>query len=156
MNNQLPPFEKFDLNTNPTSLGVQWKRWTKRLENLFVAIKLTDENRQKALLLYYGGEELMILCETLLDTEDATYKLAKIKLDAYFEPKINITYETYVFRSMKQEEDESVDQYYTRLKSAALRCEFYDVDREVRDQIVMHGSSSNLRKKALRDDLNLT
>ena len=88
----LPEFDKFDLNAEPASLGIQWKRWTNRLENLFVAVKITDEKRQNALLLHYGGEELMILCETLLADTDETYKLAKVKLDAYFEPKINKTF----------------------------------------------------------------
>ena len=113
----LPEFDKFDLNAEPASLGIQWKRWTNRLENLFVAVKIADKKSQKALLLHYGGEELMILCETLLADTDETYKLAKVKLDAYFEPKINKTFETYMFRTMKQEED-TVDQFYIRLKSA--------------------------------------
>ena len=114
--------------------------------DLFLAIEITDEKRQKALLLHYGGEELMILCESLLAETDETYKLAKVKLDTYFEPKINKTFETYVYRSMKQEEERG-DQFYTRLKSSVIRCEFHNVDREIRDQIVMNCSSSTLRKK---------
>ena len=152
----LPEFDSFDLNTEPASLGLLWKRWTSRLENLFLAIKVTDEKRQKSLLLHYGGADLMILSETLLADTDETYKLAKVKFDAYFEPKINTTFETYNFRCMRQEDDETVDQFHTRLRSAAIRCDFHDVDREIRDQIVMHCSSSNLRKKALRDDLDLS
>ena len=113
----LPESEKFNLNTEYASLGVQWKRWTSRLENLFLAIEITDERRQKALLLHYGGVEVMILCESLLAETDETYKLAKVKLDTYFEPKINKTFGTYVFRSRKHEE-ETVDQFYTRLKSS--------------------------------------
>ena len=137
----LPEFDKFELNAEPASLGIQWKRWTNRLQKLFVTVKITDEKRQKAVLLHYGGEEVMILCETLLADTDETYKFAKVKLK---------TLETYVFRTMKQEEY-TVDQFYTRLKSAAIRCDFHDADREIRDQIVMNCSSSTLRKKALRD-----
>ena len=48
---------------------------------------------------------------------------------------------------------EAVDKLYTSLKSAAARCDFHDVSCEVKDQIIMNCSSNNLRKKALRDDL---
>ena len=108
----LAEFEKFNLNTEYASLGVQWKRWTNRLENLFLSIEISDEKRKRALLLHYCCEELMLLCESLLAETDETYKLAKVKLDTYFEPKINKAFETYVFRSMIQEE-ETVDQFYT-------------------------------------------
>ena len=54
-----------------------------------------------------------------------------------------------------QDEDETIDQYHARLKSAAMRCDFADIDRELRDQIVMNCLSHSLRKRALRDDLDL-
>ena len=53
----LPEFEQFDLNSELTSLGIKWKRWSTRLENLFVALNVKNEARQKALLLHYGGKE---------------------------------------------------------------------------------------------------
>ena len=52
---------------------------------------------------------------------------------------------------MAQENNESIDQYYTRLRSLAERCEFADSDFEITLQIVLKGSSSRLRKQALRD-----
>ena len=150
----LTDFEQFDLNSEPTSLGIQWKRWSSRLENLFVALNIKNEGRQKALLMHYGGKEFMILCETLLDEND-TYEEAREKLNNYFEPQINLAFETYRFRSMVQEDGETVDQFCTRLKTAASRCDFSDENRELRDQIVMSCTSNTLRKKALRDDLKL-
>ena len=118
-------------------------------------MNITDAKRQKALLLHYGGEDLMVLCESLLADTDETFALAKTKLDAHFEPQVNATFETYIFRCMKQEEDETIEQYQTRLMPAAKRCDFHDVKREVRDQIVMTCLSNELRKKALRSDLGL-
>ena len=123
----LPDFEPFDLNGEPTSLGIQWKRWSTRIENLFVALNIRSEVRQKALLLLYGGKDFMILCESILNDGD-TYDVAKEKLDQYFEPQVNLTFKTYCFRSMKQEEDETVAQFFARLKPAALRYEFADIE----------------------------
>ena len=80
----------------------------------------------------------MVLCETVLADPDNTFALAMVKLDSYFETKLNTTFETYVFRCMTQEDDETLDQFSIRLKSAVNRCSFHDSTREVKDQIVMN------------------
>ena len=98
----LPDFAAFDVNCEPTSLGITWKKWVSRLENLFVALDIKDENRKKALLLHYGGEQLSDIFATIAEEDDLTYKLARVKLDAYFEPKVNLTYETYNFSTVVQ------------------------------------------------------
>ena len=80
----LPDFPAFDINCEPTSLGISWKKWSSRLENLFVALDIKDEARKKALLLHYGGEQLSDIFATLEEEADVSYKLTKVKLDAYF------------------------------------------------------------------------
>ena len=44
-----------------------------------------------------------------------------------------------------------LDQYYTRLRTLSKRCDFADADFEIMLQIVLYGTSSRLRKQALRD-----
>ena len=151
----LPDFPPFDINCEPTSLGISWKKWITRLENLFVALDIQSEERRKALLLYYGGEDLSDIFSTLCEEADTTYKLARVKLDAHFEPKVNLTYETYNFRKLVQEEGESIDKFVTRLKESAARCQFHDASREIKDQVVQKCLSERLRRKALRDDPSL-
>ena len=53
----LPDFPSFDINLEPTALGVQWKKCIQRLENLFLAMDVKDTKRQKALLLHYSGSD---------------------------------------------------------------------------------------------------
>ena len=48
----LPDFPLFDTDSEPTSLGIQWKKWVQRLENLFIVLDIKDKARQKALLLH--------------------------------------------------------------------------------------------------------
>ena len=165
MANHLPDFKSFDITLEPTSLGVQWDKWIKRLENLFIGMNLGDDadSQKKALLLYYAGEDVSEIYDTLEDTS-TTYDGAKSVLTTYFKPKKNLTFEVYKFRSIKQDDTgkknvhakETIDQYVARLRTAATRCEFGDVDREIRDQIVFNCKSDSLRRKALRDDLDLT
>ena len=80
----------------------------------------------------------------------------KEKLEAHFEPKVNVTFETYNFQQLAQEQDESVDKFVTRLREAANRCDFHDKEREIKYQIVQKCCSDRLRRKALREDPSLT
>ncbi len=99
MATSLPDFPPFDTDAEPTSLGIQWKKWVQRLENLFVALDIKDKVRQKALLLYYGGAKLADIYYTLASEDDKEYQQVKGKLDAHFEPKVNLTFETYNFHN---------------------------------------------------------
>ena len=56
---------------------------------------------------------------------------------------------------MKHGENEPIDQFVTRMKQKAKRCNFADVHHEIKDQIVFNFHSDRLRRKTLRDDLNL-
>ncbi len=57
----------------------------------------------------------------------------------------------YRFREARQGSTETLDQYYTRLRSLSARCEFADAEFEILLQIVLCGFSTRLRKQALRD-----
>ena len=146
---------------NP-SLDIAWNKWTKHLENLFIAMKITEQPRKKAMLLHYAGEDVNDIYETRGDT-DTTYDAAKAILDAYFTPKKSSTFEVYNFRKLKQDDDgkrnthavEIIDQYVARLRTVGVRCEFADMNREIKDQIVLNCKSNTLRREALRDDLSL-
>ena len=129
------------------SLAVTWKKWLSKLDNLFVALGIDDTKRQKALLLYYGGDRLSEIYGTLADTGD-TYDSAKAVLNTYFEPKKNLTYEVYNFRKLEQHENEPINLFLYRLREAASRCEFTDANREIK-------KSEYVRRKALVENLNL-
>ena len=134
---------------------MNWKKWTNKLKNLFIALDIDNAKQKKALLLYYGGDRLSDIYNTLGDTAE-TYVAAKTLLDGYFEPNKNLTYEVYNFKKLYQNEDEPINSYVSRLRETDNRCDFHDIAREIKDQIVLHGKSEKLRRKALGDDLTLT
>jgi len=81
--------------------------------------------------------------ETLTDPgapereDDNVYKAALRKLDAYFTPQVNVRYELHMFRQMKQEENETVDQFVVRLSNQAANCEFgTSKNEQIRDEII--------------------
>ena len=77
------------------------------------------------------------------------YDTAKTKLDKYFSPKKNVTYEIFQFRQATQQAGESVKQFTTRLCKLAANCKFHDVDKEITSVIVQHCLSKCLRQFAL-------
>ncbi|KAL9969335.1 hypothetical protein ACROYT_G021535 [Oculina patagonica] len=70
-------------------------------------------------------------------------------------PKVNKTYEIYMFRNASQNSGESLDSYCTRLRRLAQTCEFDNEDEEIKSHIVVSCLSSRLRRRALREDMDL-
>ncbi|XP_044765401.1 uncharacterized protein LOC123321732 [Coccinella septempunctata] len=72
-----------------------------------------------------------------------------IAMDSYFSPKTNTVYERYIFRSIKQVQGESMEQFITKLKEQGKNCNYIDLDDQIRDQVIEKCSSSELRRKFL-------
>ena len=87
--------------------------------------------------------------ETLAETGE-DFATAKEKLTEYFDPKKNVEYEIYTFWQAKQNPGASMNAYHSRLRQLATTCEFEDVDKEIKLQIILSCSSQRLRRKALR------
>ena len=88
-------------------------------------------------------------------TANALFENLKTALNTYFEPKRNVTFSTYVFCQMKQEEGEGIDAFVTRLRNQASMCDFDDENRRIKDQVVFRCLSKKVRNKALADDQSL-
>ena len=53
------------------------------------------------------------------------------------------------FRELNQLENEIIDQYYCRLKQAAMQCGFENTDKEVKSQIIQKTTDAQLRNNGL-------
>ena len=148
----LPVFPSFSVRD--PAVDTRWKKWCARLENLLVGLDITDDKRKRALLLHYAGEEVNEIFDTLADT-GTDYATALIKLDGYFGPKKSTEFEIYKFRQAKQEVNETIDAYHTRLRKLCENCNFNNNDKEIKSQIIQCCSSTRLRRKALRDEPSL-
>ncbi|XP_028414345.1 uncharacterized protein K02A2.6-like [Dendronephthya gigantea] len=149
----LQPLQEFNPDADVgESLGTRWNIWIQDFEMFILASGITDEKRKRALLLYQAGKRVREIFRQIPDTGDATdYEAAKTKLHEYFQPQENRRYAVYRFRQAKQEPNETLDQFHTRLRTLAQTCSFHNADFEIEQQIITAGSSSRIRKKALRD-----
>ena len=97
--------------------------------------------------------------DTLKDTgNDDEVEPAITALTNYFTPKKNISYETLKFRELEQHAGESIDQFCTRLRKEAPRCEFGDearVEREIKTQILAKYKNKYVRTRALEKERTL-
>lgn len=169
----LPTFERFTVHGEETTAGTRWSKWLAKLENILVALDITSDARKKALLIHYGGDDVFEIVHSMTDEKKGVgatknigtdtnpeivpnaYEVIKQSLTDYFTPKKNTAYETFKFRQTSQKEDENIDAFHIRLRSAAALCEFHDVDKEILGQIIQGCTSSRVRRKALKDNLNL-
>lgn len=79
------------------------------------------------------------------------YNIAKQKLEDHFNPQKNVEFEIYKFRHAKQNSEETMAGYCTRLRHLAEYCEFQDNDREINSQIIQGCESARLSRRALRE-----
>ena len=148
----------FDCKGNSSALGPRWKKWLQSFQYFLVAKGVVNDAQKKALLLHTAGIEVQELYETLTDPgpteefeEDTATDFEKTvrTLNAYFVTKLNEPYERHVFRSMAQQERETVSQFIARLRKQAQNCNFANPDVDIRDQVIDKCRSSELRKKLL-------
>ena len=52
------------------SIGIRWKKYLSRFKTFLVAMDINSEDRQRALLLHFGGSELQDIHDSLDDSGD--------------------------------------------------------------------------------------
>ncbi|CAB4036179.1 Hypothetical predicted protein [Paramuricea clavata] len=100
--------------------------------------------------------------ETSTNTEGATVwkrttQELKTAFKAYCNPRKNLTFERHKLNTRNQDENETIDQYVTALRTLAATCEFESLhDGLIRDRIVCGIKAQTLKERMLREnDLTL-
>lgn len=65
----LPPFGPFDPLRDQASVGLRWRKWTRRFENLLISLREFDPTVRRGLLLTYVGKATNDIFDTLSDTD---------------------------------------------------------------------------------------
>ena len=94
------------------SVTTRWTTWLSDLEMFLLASGITDTKRQRALLLYTAGPRVR---EVPNNRDDDNFNMANEKLTEYFQPQNTRRFEVYRSRQTKQNQEESLDQFHTRL-----------------------------------------
>lgn len=150
---QIPSYPAFDCRSE--DIAIRWNKWVNRLtNNLFVAYGIADEERKKALLLTYGGDDLCDIVEAMPVSEitpaegESCFDKIVAALNSHFNPRVNKEIQRYKFRHMKQDTD-TIDDFYNMLKQLAPSCDFHNVDDEIKSQLITGCKSDKVREKGL-------
>ena len=68
---------------------------------------------------------------------------------------MNLPFERHLFRKMEQAQNETVDQFVSRLRQKAISCRFGNIDEAIRDQVIEKCRSMHLRRKFLEKSGNI-
>ena len=154
----LPSFPEFELHPRETA-PTRFEKYVKRLNNLFAAMNITKAAQKKAMLLHYVGEETCDVFETLTvpgpPEGSDLYETAVTALADHFEPQKCVDHHVYVFRKETQKAGENITGFYTRLQLLARKCEFANLELEIKRQIIQGTSSVRLRRKSIQQSLSL-
>ena len=151
--------------TLPLNIGPRWDDWVIRLNEYFDAAAIDDDKQRLASLFFFGGTKLRKIHSTLPEAipegeeeaNEGEFDKAVYRLNKFFNPKKNAVIEVYKFRQSKQDVNETIEQFVTRLRLLAQYCE-YDDDKEIVGQVIQSCSSMQFRKKLLRTpklDINI-
>lgn len=133
----------------------KWKKFLQCYNIYVAALGIEEEEKKKCnLLLHCMGTEGIDLYNTLdiKSNEVNNYNVLVDKLNDYFIPKINVTYERHKFFSRNQKTGETIDNYATDLKALAFTCEFGKLkDSLIKDRIVCGIENNKVRERLLAE-----
>ncbi|XP_058456818.1 uncharacterized protein K02A2.6-like [Malaya genurostris] len=117
-------------------------------------------SRKKAYLLHFAGPEVQDIFydipghDAVPPANSDVYREAIRLLDNHFAPMTSIPYDRYVFRNLKQENDESVDKFVSRLKERGRLCEYgAALDIRITEQVFDRCQMDELREMILKKKL---
>ena len=151
--------------SDPDDTGRAWLKWKREFSCRLRYFRVVKPEDKYDALTIYGGDEICELLDTLVleepdfassATNTGDYDLAIQKLDEYFDPLVNKDSARNKFDSMKQNQSESVSEYYVRLKTQARKCQFPDVNDTIRSKLLQTMKDRKLRREAMTKSYTLS
>ena len=144
LNLTLPPEFKY---SSRSDAEVRWPIWKRRIEIFLKASGIDDDERKWAIMLNQAGTQVQEVFFLNWPNEVQSYAKAIELLDNFFVPKKNKELCILEFYDKKQLYWESIDDFASRLKSAAVACEFGE--REIKRQLFIGTRHESVRREIL-------
>jgi hypothetical protein len=119
---------------------------------LFGVDSLVDTKQMKHIMLHVAGEATSNIFHSLVQDKNdtATFEQAVDALSEHFNPMRDIDFAIFKFGQLVQGQLESIDDYAVRLRRSAELCDFANIDREIKRQILVGCKSSKLKEEVLK------
>ena len=118
---------------------------------------IKTEKQVSYILLMTGDEGVHMYNSWGLEGDDAkTPEKVWEKFDAHVEPRSSFRVERLTFQRMRQKDDESSDDFITRLTNQAKACKFKEHDERIIEQITFGTKHAEVQKTILMEDEQYT
>lgn len=137
----------------------EWEKWLRSFTLYSAAEEITDKVKKKNKLLHLGGSQLQevvfnipgALVEVDGKEEINIYDVLVEKLNEYFSPKRNTTFERHLFRNITSIEGENFNKFLLRLRQQVAKCSFGKTKEEIeeisiKDKIIDSWAPLDLKK----------
>ena len=115
------------------------------------AIGVTDDGQKLSMLLTYIGDEMYEIYENIITVEEPTLAQVNETFEAHFAPTSNPAYECCLFTQLKQRQDETIHQFYIRLKEQGQKCGFTDLNPEIKQYVELATCGNKLRRYSFQN-----
>jgi len=137
-----------------------WAQWIKKFNRYRCATNLdqVEEEKQVNFLIISMGDkaENVLIAAGISQEDEKTYNTVVDKLNKYFTPKVNLTYERTKFHQRVQRENEPIADFITDVYKLASTCEFKDLnDSLIRDRLIV-GTTNKIMSEQLQMIADLT
>lgn len=120
-------------------IGDDWELYSERLDQFFIANNVPDTRWVAVLITKIGAEAyrtLRDLCDSVKPSTKSFYELCSM-LKEQFSPKISAFKERVEFYNLMQQNNESISEWFARIKNKAIHCEFgASLDERIKDEFV--------------------
>lgn len=155
-------------NIEKSLLRNEWEKWLRAFDLYLAAEEISDVVKKKNKLLHLGGAQLQevvfnipgALIDYEKDTNNDVYKILVDKLNEYFSPKRNSTFERHVLRELKPLDCEDFNKFLLRLRNQTSKCTFGSTEKEskeisLKDKIIDSWAPNELKAKLLEKEQSL-
>lgn len=156
----LKPPKQINLDSSQ-NLSEIWRKW-KAAFTIYLQATEADAKTdvvKSSILLHCIGPQAKEIYDTFqfAEGEAMRYNTVIAKFDEHFNPRKNLTFNRYNFLTARQRDNETFDEFYTRLRKLSQDCELNDLrDSLLKDLIIIGIRDKKLRERFLREnEINL-
>ena len=132
-----------------------WRSYTERMQNYFIANDIKSESKQRAILLSVCGPRTYKLIRSLLlpqEPKDVSFADIVKQMTDHYQPKPSIIVQRFKFHSRSRKPGESVATYIAELKRLSEDCCFGEFLQEMlRDRIVCGINDPRIQHRLLAE-----
>lgn len=149
-------------------LRAEWEKWFRSFKLYLASEEIVSSVKKKNKLLHLGGPQLQeviynipgALVEYDSKADNDVFIVLVTKLDEYFSPKRNSTFERHLYRSLTPCEGEPFNKFLLRLRQQVAKCSFGSTKTEIeeiciKDKIIDSWAPLELKKRLLEKEQSL-